>query len=162
MRHFPDEVSQCVLDIVTWLDENALSLGLDDVAPAADEAINALEAAVGTVPNALKLLLREHDGAIPLGDYTLLPAASMRPLAASESKGGEGPPAGFLPFARDVDGGCIGLVPDKEGAPNAVRTTPRASRLARAPRTWASPLPRHVGHDDRHCRLWSRGRRART
>jgi len=114
ISHYPKEVEQAVLDVVTWFKEHARPLALEKIEGASDADLMKVEKIADNFPSALSKLLRCLNGGIYFGQCCLFSTKEIiewgEKCAKMSSKWNES----WIPIATDVDGNLILI--DAEGA----------------------------------------------
>ena len=100
-----EELDQCLLDIASWLESKAGAAGADFVAmPAADD--QALAQLPPSTPDALKAMLRKHDGKMPVYDFTSISCVQIAEATAA-ARSADAWKEDFVPFARNAEGDLL-------------------------------------------------------
>mmetsp|Transcript_1691 Transcript_1691/g.3829 ORF Transcript_1691/g.3829 Transcript_1691/m.3829 type:complete len:179 (+) Transcript_1691:45-581(+) len=111
-----EELAQCLLDITSWLSENAGEPGKEYAAkppPSPSDLASLADFLAPTpLPPSLAELLRLHDGGILLFEFTGLSVAEIT-QAVTDGRKEDKWAAGIVPVARNPDGEL--LVMDEEG-----------------------------------------------
>mmetsp|Transcript_55366 Transcript_55366/g.89688 ORF Transcript_55366/g.89688 Transcript_55366/m.89688 type:complete len:178 (+) Transcript_55366:29-562(+) len=100
-----EEISQCLLDIASWLQSKAGAIGADycAVAGANEPALAQISAAA---PETLKMCLAAHDGGMPLYDFTALSCEQIG-QATQEGRSSSKWQDDMVPVARNPEGDLL-------------------------------------------------------